>query len=284
MLKAQSPNADSDLVWKYYQEGNITDMKLSPDNRFLVYGKEFDPKMYFLNIETGLLIDTIPIKNGKFPYSFDFHDSLLAVGAPFASPSNKISVDLYNSKNKNFLYSLTDDSLILTKYHHFRKVSFSNDGKYLLASAESYNYGSSLFLWDLETKKVINTFRYDIGYYGGIIDSQNKYIIADYKGHIAIIDFNTFKLIKEMPQIVTNFDFSPDGKYLATCGSEGDYGHIKIWDINSGFTLFKDLLYTRDYFLRHIKFTTDSKYIVSGGGGLLYCNMASGDREIAKRV
>ena len=72
-----------------------------------------------------------------------------------------------------------------------------------------------------------------------------------------------FGASKTLDHGMNNLCFSPDGKYLATCGSDG---YIKIWDINSDFILWKEMKYQRDNDLRHIKFTSDSKYIVSGGG------------------
>jgi WD40 repeat protein len=271
---AQSPNADTDLVWKFYPEGNITQMKLTSDNKFLVYGKEFDSLMYFLDTETGLLNKTIPVKRGKFVFSLDTKDSVIATGNVFSTKNNDISIDFYNSNSGEYLYSLYDDSLVISKYNHFLKVNFSKDGKYLLAcvnrssSNPESKYGGSLFLWDLQTRKVVKRFQYNIGYYGGIIDNNSKYIAVRYNGHIAIIDFNNFQIIKELPQDVKGFDFSLDGKYLATCGYDG---YIKIWDINNVFTLWKERWYnTQGGGLRHIRFTSDNKYIVSGGGGDSY--------------
>ena len=245
-LSAQNPTADTDLVWKFYPEGNITQMKLTSDNKFLVYGKEFDSLMYFLDTETGLLNKTIPVKRGKFVFSLDTKDSVIATGNVFTTKNNDISVDFYNSNSGEYLYSLYDDSLVISKYNHFLKVNFSKDGKYLLAcvnrssSNPESKYGGSLFLWDLETRKVVKRFQYNVGYWGAIIDNYSKYIAARYNGHIAVIDFNTFQIIKELPQDVNGFDFSPDGKYLATCASDG---YIKIWDINNDFTLWKECIH-----------------------------------------
>jgi WD40 repeat protein len=281
-LFAQNPNTESDTVWTYFTGyGQISQMKLSPDNALLVYGVSGDTMLYFLNTETGSLIKSVRIKHGLDASSIALNDNYLFIGGGYNTiAKDSIYIDIYNTKSGEYLYSLSDDSLCYNKYLTITNLSLSKDNRYLLANIARSDlnpfskYGHSLFLWDLQTRKVIKRFQNNIGYYGGIIDNNSKYIAVKYNGHIAIIDFNTFQIIKELPQDVNGFDFSPDGKYLATCGSDG---YIKIWDINNQFTLWKEYKYKRDSFLRHIKFTSDSKYIVSRGV-LSNSNMGYGRR------
>ncbi|MCX6148751.1 MAG: T9SS type A sorting domain-containing protein [Candidatus Kapabacteria bacterium] len=266
-LFSQNPNADTDLVWKFYPEGTISQMKLSPDNAVLVYGIQADTMFYFLNTETGSLIKSIRVKHGLDANAIAFSENYLAIGGNYNS-KNDIYVDIYNNKTGDYLFSLTDSNLAFPTYYSFKNLCFSPDGKYLLANIDSNtnklnSYVNKLYLWDLETKKVVKKIE-NVSFAGGIISKDSKYIAVRYNGKVGIFDYNTFKLIKTLEHGINNLCFSPDGKYLATCASDG---YIKIWDINNDFTLWKEYKYQRDPFLRHIKFSSDSKYIVSGGGG-----------------
>ena len=115
-------------------------------------------------------------------------------------------------------------------------IDMTPDGKLLAAKDED----NSITLFDVEKSRIINEFE---GYSEDIKISDDGRTLAtteDDMKSIRIINLasgKTERLFRGHNTEVISFDFSPDGRYLAS-GSAG--GMIKIWDIQHG-TLFKNL-------------------------------------------
>lgn len=154
------------------------------------------------------------------------------------SDKNEVSAekssDIYLQKEINWHESAISKSVL------------TNDKKFLISVANEKN----IFITDLKTGKVVKKIIGNIGdglngsIYTIALSPDNKYLVAggflgEYSdklsiGTIRIYDFNTFELLKTIKShedIVTDLNFSEDGKYLVSSGLKG--GILNIWEMNN---------------------------------------------------
>src|SRR6185503_1259538 len=155
--------------------------------------------------------------------------------------------------------------LMIQKGHNegIRKVRFTPDGKMLL----SLGYDGVIKLWDVESVR----FLYDIEYKkkfdsfavspdGSLLaTSQNKGTFYDYVTGASIIklwSLKTLQLINEFAATSLEMAFSPDGKTIATGGT-----NIAVFDVKTASKKF--LINFPGGLITHLVFSNDGDSIIS---------------------
>ena len=116
-------------------------------------------------------------------------------------------------------------------------VLFSPDNKYALAGS----LDNVITVWDLETGKMAQTLKADIGEVPGVgalgMSRDGRYLLTGMKGGgwIKLWDARTWQEIRNLPghsftEAMEAFAFSPDNRYALTGGSY----KINQWDMGTG--------------------------------------------------
>lgn len=180
---------------------------------------------------------------------------LLGTGEDYSSA-------LWDSRSGELLKTLTTSQKIINKV-----IAFSPDGKYIFTG---FNH---IFVWEAATGELLKQIKLR----GGatvIALSPNSPVLAlsqtDYEStqklkEIALWNYETGTLVREIgapysdPNSIRDLRFSPDGKYLVSCGQDKQ---IKFWNPNSG-ELIKILNGHKDL-VSEITFLPDGNTLVSG--------------------
>jgi len=186
--------------------------------------------------------------------------------------------------------------------HHkeITSISFSKDGKYIATGSED----RTIKLWDILTGREIRTILGHSDKINSILFSPDSRYIASASSDntIKIFEIETgleYMTLTGHSREVNSISFSPDGRYLASSSSDAT---IKLWDLNTRkeiktfpseffsfvkfspdgsciatkawvnkiailepFTGKKKILQGHDEHITSIDFSSDGKYLVSGG-------------------
>lgn len=206
----------------------------------LIAGTGFIVSKYIIRTEKpkSRIITAIPSKVNPF---MEHEKRVLAVaispdGKLLASGSADTTVNIYNfQEDRKPILNLKGHKMDITS------VAFSPDGKMLASASDDRN----VKLWDVQTGNQIANFEHKIS-----TGNSDEYSDVSAK----------------------SVAFSPDGKYLASGGSDGN---VILWDVES-----KQLVrYFNDYYwIWTIAFAPDGKTLASSGEGsaILIWNVENG--------
>lgn len=115
---------------------------------------------------------------------------------------------------------------------YIRSVCFSPDGKLLATGAEDRR----IRVWDIETRRIRNTFDgHDQDIYS-LDFSKNGHVIASGSGDktVRLWDINTNQqmMVLSIEDGVTTVAMSPDGRYVAAGSLDKS---VRVWECNTGF-------------------------------------------------
>jgi WD40 repeat protein len=148
----------------------------------------------------------------------------------------------------------TSPLLILNTDMHtssIMRIDTDAEGRYILTVSKD----KTAKLWDAQTGKLLHTFRIPIAqgregtlYAGAISPDGNIVALAGWTGHAwdesaCIYIFNAvtgtmLKRLTELPAVITDLEFSPDGKYLAAAlATDG----LRIYSVSDNWRLVKSL-------------------------------------------
>ena len=176
---------------------DVNSVAFSPDGKFLAVGSD-DKKAHIYNLEKGDEVSSFIAGDDVNSVAFSPDGKFLAAG----SDDNKAHV--YNLETvkevKSFKFS-----------HDVNSVAFSPDGKFLAAGSDD----KKAHIYNLETDKELNNFGYDKTVWFVTFSDDGRYLALNSSG-IDIYDLSTSKKVRQFGGH-RSIDFSPDGKYLATC-------------------------------------------------------------------
>jgi WD40 repeat protein len=148
-------------------------------------------------------------------------------------------------------------------YPEAKTVSYSSDGKFIVAGVADY----TAILWDATTGKEIRKFKKSNStctscYIEAVITPDNKYIISACSDSLKVFNRETGLVVKELygqGGTAEYLSVSADNRFIAAC----EYGVAEAWDLKS----WKQVLKTGNYSEKNIKavaLSPDGKDLVAG--------------------
>ena len=246
--------------------GPISSVAFSPDGKRLVTGS-MDKTAKVWDIQNSR-----DIQNSQEGLTLKDRDS---VSSAAFSPDGK-QIALGGGGTASILDPATGkELLVLTGLENCRSVAFSPDGKRLATTGWGHTAKAwDTRLWDLNTRKVLLTFKGSISDLDSCAFSPDgKRIITTSADKTATVwDTQTGKEILTIKGHFASVAFSPDGKRIVTVSGDNI---PKVWNAQSG----KELLTLKKLpgDVRSIAFSPDGKRIVTGYGGRIFT-----DNNVAK--
>lgn len=233
-----------------YQLGhavNLSSAALSNNGKFVLTGS-YENTVKLWDVATGKLLKTLKGHKGYL------------VSLSFSNDDTKIvSVDSY----RNIIIWNTDTGKNL---YDFKNIDFS--GYVCFAPDDNgifYAGFGKVFLYDIESRKIIKSYIDEDDYNAKIAVSYNKKMIATVgtERRIIIWDIATCKQITKIVghnSEIQDVVFTKDDKYVITCSRDKT---IKIWEIKTGKEI-KSFSGHGDY-IWSINLSKDGKYLISSG-------------------
>jgi len=262
-------------TWKLL---NKTEVDYSAQISFSPDGKYLGSMNYTEKADGDFYIWDFPSMNKKWNHLFVYNDYDNIVPTFAFSPSGESIVFLKESVASNIklvslaIYSfktsvLTEDTLFKEKSDEndmvgYKIVQYAQNGKNIVFSANKYN----IYVWDIENKKVLFKLKGKdelSAQFIALSPNSSKIAACNYSDDnlIYLWDVNSGQLLKTLQgheKKVMCLVFSPDNKYLASCGRDKS---IKLWDAETGklITTLKD--HTDD--VNCVCYSPDGKFLVS---------------------
>lgn len=221
-------------------EDNVWTVKFSPDEKYLISGG-MDATMIIWDVQSGKIVKRITVepehvtKTGKYPE------------IKYTLP-NSLSPKVFN-KEGSLLFTGSTDGLIRildmtsleftdTLYGHqgaASNMAISSDGS-LLATG---SWENELFIWDLERFEIVQTLKAENhSAYSLRFMNNDTFLFGAGGPFINIWDIDRESIIRrfEGQRGLTQCEFSPDGRYLASCAED-----FTVWlrDYSTGEIVWK---------------------------------------------
>lgn len=227
--------------WRRGYNAAILSVAFSPDGRSLISGSE-DNTIKLWDVKTGKVQKTLKGEDfwvNSVTFSPDRRT--------FASEGDKIK-----------LWDITTDKPLFN-LDGVRVVAFSPDGR-MLASGGLNN---SIKLWDMNTGKVLHTFKKHTNRINSIAFSPDGSILASgSEDHtVKLWDLKTGKGLSTLEghgNSISSLAFCPYGRTLASGSSDKT---IKLWELSTYDEL--DTLHGHDCLVKSLSFSPDGKKLAS---------------------
>jgi WD40 repeat protein len=239
------------LLKTFSNNRTIGSMAFSPDNSKILAGTAHNTTILW-DVATGESLYTFSIP----PVEYASVDAVA-----FSPDGNQFSIEagigifhLYETSNGNLLYSFTGHS------SGINSLAFSPDNSKILSGSTD----GTAKLWDIQNKKLIQTFKED-DVISSVAFSPNgeNIITGSWSNNATLWNTTSGEKIRRFlghTDRVNCLAFSPDGSQIIT-GS--DDNTVKLWNVSTG-----ELIYTfkgHDGWVRSVAFSPDGKRILSGG-------------------
>lgn len=263
--------------------GTVNYLEFSPDGTGILSLSD-DGTWTVWETETGKIRNQGKPENGRYTsVSYNPNGKLIVAGT---RKSHISVIDIANGSIKMVLKAKIED-LYMDSQHDYpgsQSVSYSADGKYIIAGVSDY----TSILFDAATGKEIKKFkRKDSSCTSCLVEARitpdNKYILSAGSDSVQMFDVASGKLVKEYygeGGDAESLTLSADGKLLA--GME--YGTIYVWERETG----KQVLKTGDYYegkAVSLAFSPDGKRLLAGNEKRTadIINISTGKSEISLR-
>jgi len=185
-----------------------------------------------------------------------------------ASASEDKTIKIWDVQSRRELKTLYDDAEV-------RSVRFLNDGTTLVSAG-----WGGLKLWNVISGKSKDLFS---DYKHFVTPSKNSSLLLFDDGYsVVLYDLKTNSPVREFKgheDFVLRAVFSPDGKYIASCGYDKT---VRLWDLATG-NLLRTLVGHGDT-VSAVVFSPDGKFIISGGGAddptIRFWNIITGKQTV----
>jgi WD40 repeat protein len=150
-----------------------------------------------------------------------------------------------------------------------RSVVFSSDGKTVAVSDPNWPNNNRFYLWDCTTGKEAQELKAPVGSFVGFQFSPDGKFLASLGDEVTDIwEVATGKLLHSLRGGIWSPVFSPDSKLLATCSGGNLRRTIILWDVETGKELRR--WDSPQYQVFALIFGSDSKSLASSGPGSVY--------------
>ena len=151
------------------------------------------------------------------------------LGDSLATGSNDSTIRLWRYQSDQEEYTEAEVSPLLAHSYSVYSLRFSRDGAWLVSGS----LDGSVKVWDVETGRVLHSFRHNIAFRSVVI-SEDKQLVAggsdDNNVHVWNISSNTAVVLRNHENTVFSVSFSPDSSLLVS-GCSG--GSLVLWTLSS---------------------------------------------------
>jgi len=214
-------------------------------------------------ISSGKEIKRFTLPEDKFTCA-SFHPG----GTEIVTGSRKSGVSTWgiNTDERIREYAAVPQDLLSARgfsYDEARSVTFSSDGKFIIAGVGD----NTAILWDAKTGDEIRKFKKTRTSCTSCIaeariTSDNKYILTARTDSIKMFDISSGSLVREFygrGGSLEGLTISNNGRYVAAI----EYGVAKVWEINTGKMLTQAGDYSQNKTLS-VAISPDGKHLITG--------------------
>ena len=228
----------------------VNSVVFSPDGRLLVSGSE-DSTLKIWDISQWQNIETREPITIQMP--FPVHTVVFHPNRQLLATSGR-HAKLLNINNRTEIATLQHDNWVWT-------VAISRDGRYL---ATDDGDGTTIKIWDIQQEQITTLLEGHTADINFVKFSPEGRVLAtsSWDGEVELWSVSNWELLGTLHNNgVAAIDFTPDGKTLASAGSE----EVTLWSVVSGEKVAT--LQGHTGWIRGVAFSSDGTTLASGGEG-----------------
>ncbi len=237
-------------------QGAVLSVSFHPDGKHFLSGS-VDETLRLWETGSREEVDVLEINRQVVSVSFD-HSGTRAVAG--LADSDVLLFQVIPGKNGHLNLQEPFRSLD-TQGRPVHEVTFSPDGKFVVASVGTTSDPGSVMIWDVDSDELARSLDGHQRFAGCTAISQDGSLIASADTSIRIWDFASGKLLNEFQahdQWINSLAFNPDGNRLVSCSNDC---LIKIWNVSSG--RHQRTLYGHTNFVNRVRYNHDGTKLAS---------------------
>lgn len=202
-----------------------------------------------------------------------------------AASNTQFQIDIWDIAKGSVVQTFTPISEKHYLHERFDNLSFSHDGRYLIATSKE----GIFYLWDLSSNEVKLSYEEGTSVCGKFSPKGNTFAVGGVESKIKIFQMknNKEKLIWEKEVFSSKranywsdfqnvMCYSPEGDLIATCDVVGD---LSVWDVPTSNLVYKttaEHLYLGNEPISKMMFTNNRELIINN---LFFLDIVSGERR-----
>jgi WD40 repeat protein len=259
--------SDGRELWSRPRVDEVEAVSFTPDGRFIVAGGE-DNKIEILRVRDGVVIKTLSLKASCDGLRFTHSGKFLAVG----DEAQQISI--YKVSNWTIQHVIRHGG---SGEMAVNSIDFTRDDKIMVSGGSN----GEVKIWSFDASKgqldLMKTLTNEAAVKSVRISPNGELIAAGLGMGLGVKIWSvkdgkhiaTLKLLTSDPLTMEAVEWTPDGKYLVTGGTEGriadGIGHIRFYKTsNLGSQKTEPVLMEKVFRQEYFHFTRNGKLMVSG--------------------